>query len=914
MPNKFYSPFLALFVLALLYGCSSSDEEKIRIGFAQAMSTDDWRKNMNTSMEVEASLHDNVELTITDAGNDDAKQVQAVEQFIKDKVDVIIVSPIQSKPLTPVVAKAFKAGIPVLVVDRKVEGEDYTAYLGGDNIEAGRNAARYIYAHHTGSGQIIEITGQDGSSPAFDRHKGFAEALSLRPKLKVVGTIHGNWEASSVPVPLEAMLKEQKNLEYIFAHNDRMAYSAWQTAKKLGLEKKIKFIGIDALNTPDGGIELVNRGVLQATLLYPPGGGEAVKLAIKLYHKEPVAKQNIFSSMAIDKSNVGLIQSQLDKEDSQQSTIDEQQKEIKEQAREYASQSLFLNVVLVFVIIILALAVYSIYSARSLRRKKKELEEINRTVTEQKEEIETMAAIARQSTEAKLHFFTGLSHEFKTPITLILSYAESLLENDTIRGTKLESEMKLIFNNSNRLLRLVNQLLDFRKIEEKKFTLRASKTNICDFTQEIMENFKAEAARRSIVFNLTCENSGTELFIDRNLMDKVYFNLLSNAFKFTPDKGRITIFIKETSFDSVKICFKDSGIGIPEHEARLVFSPFFKGSNNTKNSSGIGLHISREFVLLHHGKMEVKSDEGSEFIITLPKGSSHLEPEEIVEKYNTDLQQADFYIDNFNEDAKQGNGTPQNNERHTLLIIEDNSDLVYFLRSKLSAEFDIHTSDGSDAIDKAFEIVPDIIVCDVNLTDKDGFEISGTLKKDERTSHIPIIILTAQSNKESIIKGLKSGVDQYLTKPFSLAILKQSINNLLFNRQKLNHYYTNSHYKAEPDAKFVLSEQSFVSRMNDIIRNNISDDGFTVEDLAASLNLSRVQLYRKVKAILGISISDHINNIRLERAAELLKNEDTSINEIAESLGFSSSNYFSTAFKNKFGNSPTDYRNNNKNT
>ena len=778
MPKTFYSISISLLVLVFFCGCSSSDEKTIRIGFAQAMSTDDWRRNMNTAMEVEASLHDNVKLIIDDAGNDAAKQAQAVEQFIKDKVDVIIVSPIQSKPLTPAVAKAVRSGIPVLVLDRKVEGEAYTAYLGGDNLEAGRNAARYIYAHHTGSGKIIEITGQDGSSPAFDRHKGFAEALSLRPKLKVVGIIHGNWEASSVPVPLEAMLKEQKDVEYVFAHNDRMAQSAWETAKKLGLEKKIKFIGVDGLNTPGGGIELVNKGILQATLLYPPGGGEALKLALKLYYKEPVARQNIFSSMAIDKSNVGLIQSQLDKEDSQQSTIDEQQKEIKEQAREYASQSLFLNVVLVFVIIILALAVYSIYSARSLRRKKKELEEINRTVTEQKEEIETMAAIARQSNEAKLHFFTGLSHEFKTPITLILSYAESLLENDTIRGTKLESEMKLIFNNSNRLLRLVNQLLDFRKIEEKKFTLRASKTNIYDFTQEIMENFKAEAARRSIVFNLTCENRATELYIDRNLMDKVYFNLLSNAFKFTPDKGRITIFIKETSFDSVKIFFKDSGIGIPEHEARLVFSPFFRGSNNTKNSSGIGLHISREFVLLHHGKIEVKSDEGSEFIITLPKGSSHLEPEEIV--------------DNFNEDVRPGNSPAQTAERHTLLIIEDNSDLVYFLRSKLSAEFDIHTSDGSDAIDKALEIIPDIIVCDVNLADNDGFEISSTLKKDERTSHIPIIILTAQSNKESIIKGLKSGVDQYLTKPFSLAILKQSINNLLFNRQKLNHYYTNN--------------------------------------------------------------------------------------------------------------------------
>jgi YesN/AraC family two-component response regulator len=220
----------------------------------------------------------------------------------------------------------------------------------------------------------------------------------------------------------------------------------------------------------------------------------------------------------------------------------------------------------------------------------------------------------------------------------------------------------------------------------------------------------------------------------------------------------------------------------------------------------------------------------------------------------------------------------------------------------------VHTSDGNDAVEKAFDVVPDVIICDVNLVGMDGFEISTLLKKDLRTSHIPIIILSALSNKESVLKGLQAGVDQYLTKPFSLAILQQSLTSLLFNREKLRYYYTNNIYRVEPDSKFGNQEQTFISKMNEIILKNIDDPKFSVEELAERLGVSRVQLYRKVKAILGISISDHINNIKLEKAVDLLKNSGQNVSEIAYALGFSSPNYFSTAFKNKFGVSPKEFK------
>lgn len=354
----------------------------------------------------------------------------------------------------------------------------------------------------------------------------------------------------------------------------------------------------------------------------------------------------------------------MDKVDQQQAVIESQLKAIQVQEQEYASQQSLVRLLTLFLVIILSLAVYSIYSTVSLSNKKRQLEQINQTVITQKDEIEAMAEVARQHNEVKLGFFTGLSHEFKTPITLIMSYVESMIENDRIKSTRLIDEMKLIYANSHRLLRLINQLLDFRKLEERKFTLRASATSLYSFTTGVMANFKGEAARRNIDFELVCDNKELELFIDQSLMDKVYFNLLSNAFKFTPDNGKITITLKEAG-NIVQIQFKDSGIGIPAPELPQVFNPFFRASNNNRNSSGIGLNLSREFVLLHGGTITVSSHHGAVFTIELQKGSAHLQPSEITQSGTT--APAALFTDMLTAEPET---LPEitTSEKHTLLI------------------------------------------------------------------------------------------------------------------------------------------------------------------------------------------------------------------------------------------------------
>jgi len=561
-------------------------------------------------------------------------------------------------------------------------------------------------------------------------------------------------------------------------------------------------------------------------------------------------------------------------------------------------------------LIVLSLAIYSIYSILAIRKRNRQLVINNNKITVQRNQIEKIAEEVKLSNEAKMNFFTGLSHEFKTPITLILSSIESISDFNKEKNSKIMNEVELIYNNSNRLLRLINQLLDFRKIEDRKFNIKASQTNLLSFSKIIYKDFEREAKKRNIDFSLISNNESLDIFIDRNLMDKVYFNLLSNAFKFTPDNGKIEITLEDDSLsNNIEIRFKDSGIGIPSEEMNEVFQAFFKGSNNRKKSSGIGLHLSKEFVEMHKGTIQAKSHQGTEFIITLFKGKAHFDETEIIAEQDLiDTNILDFTSENLTDENYFIQAPGINNEKHSLLIIEDNKDLSQFLKNKLQLEYDTHLSDGTDAIEMAYEIVPDIILCDINLPDKDGFEICEILKQDLRTSHIPTIILTAFGDKESYLKGLESGADLYLTKPFSYSILVQSIKSLLYNRANLRYYYTSNIHKIEEINSFGNIEQKFIHKLNSLVNNNVGNSEYSVENLAKDLLISRVQLYRKIKAIMGISISDYISNIRLEKAKLMLETDSLTIAEIAYSNGFSSPNYFSTAFKNKYGMSPAAFR------
>ncbi|GHA40311.1 sensor histidine kinase [Salinimicrobium marinum] len=874
------------------------------------MTTDNWRKEMNRSMMIETSLHPELDLKVLDAAGDIDKQIEDINLLINQKVDVLIVSPIQSAPITPVIEKAMHAGIPTIVIDRKIEGSNYTAYVGANNVEVGGNAAKYIISHADHKkGNIIEIKGLAGSSPAYERSLGFRNIIDSQTNLRIIGTVQGDWEKPSVKEGLKKILDSTSNVGYIFAHNDRMAQEALEVARERGLDDDIIFVGVDGLYGPSGGIQLVREGILSATILYPTGGSEAIRLAQNLLQNEVVEKNNILKTVVIDSVNVDIMQNQFNKLNQQQTDIEEQQAIIRQQITSYNTQNSLIQLMAFLLFLLLVLAIYSIYLLIKVKRGKRKLELINKKIVVQRNQIENFAQQLKETNETKINFFTALSHEFKTPLTLITSSVESLTKAKDRNLDNFKYETRLIMNNSRRLLRLINELLDFRKLETGSFVIKPSRTNIYEFLQTIFFDFKTEAAIHSIDMELKCKNKEIELYIDRNMMDKVFFNLLSNALKFTPKNGKITVRIEESSdLKKVNIYVRDSGIGIPSGEQEHIFDPFFQATNNLKPGSGMGLYLTRQFVKLHQGTVSLRSKRGTEFCISLSKGTEHLK--DIPLAQNTPLRYERLETHStetvIGEAVSKDHPAISDNELN-ILLIEDNLDLANLLQRNFQKDYNLLHSDGTYAMKKAFDIIPDAIICDLNLPDKSGFEICKELKNDLRTSHIPVIILTALNDQESRIKALQSGADFYITKPFNFEVLKQSVVSVMYNREKLRYYYTNKINEIEDD-KLNTSDQEFLNQLNEAIDKNLHDQKFSVEELSSMFNISRVHLYRKVKAMLGLTVNEYINSQRLAKGRGLLEETDLNVSEIAYSVGYSSPGYFSTSFKNKYGVTPKKFR------
>lgn len=906
--NHLVNLVLLSFVLISL-SCEEVHENRYRIGFANCFDNDLWRKSMVNSMRVEAALNSEIDLEIFEADIDAKLQIANVEYMIDNDFDLIIVSPLDADLIVPSLEKAHKKEIPVILIDRKAKTDKYNTYIGADNYHVGELAAKHILSSSNANANVVELYVSPETSVGYERSKGFNNALLGYPNIKITTRILAT-EFDNHREVVRNTFEKHPEIDFFFAFNDALAKEAYEISQQVNKKNNIKFIGVDGLNIEGRGISLVKDNILAASILYPTGGQEAIRVAKQLLNGENVPRNLSLNTILIDSLNADIMGNQFSKIEDHVKDIEVQQTKLAELESTYSSQRNLIRLLVVFLGLILILSIYSIYSSSVLRSKKKELELNNKKIRKQSKDIKKIAKEVKKSNEAKINFFTGLSHEFKTPLTLILSSTESLSEKKVIRDHKLLDELGLIYKNSKRLLRMINQLLDFRKIEGETFNLRASKTNLYAFSKGIYKDFENEAYRKNIKFNLTSDNEELSVYIDRNLMDKVYFNLLSNAFKFTPNNGTISIHIEDQpKLDEVEIHFIDSGIGIPSEELENVFKVYYQGSNNTKNSSGIGLHLSKRFVEMHKGSIDVKSKNGSEFTIMLKKDIYHLEPEQIIDQ--TDLVHVDpIDFDVESEDRFEVNVNTSDKESFTILIVEDNPDLNKFLMSKLSSNYYVISSDGYDAIELALKVIPDLMIFDVNLPEKSGFEICAFLKNDLRTSHIPTIILTAMDNKESYIKGLESGADLYLTKPFSFSILSQSIKTLIYNREKLRYYFVNNLHAIKNKSNFGSLDQEFVANVNKYIEDNIDNSNFSVESLAGLLHISRVQLYRKMKAIMDVSVSDYILTVRLEKGKNLLKETQLTISEIAYAVGFSTPNYFSTSFKSKYKVSPSSFRDN----
>ena len=564
--------------------------------------------------------------------------------------------------------------------------------------------------------------------------------------------------------------------------------------------------------------------------------------------------------------------------------------------------------------------------------------ELNRTLLKNQVKLDEVKLKEREETDKmKSRFFANISHEFRTPLTLILGPTEKVLSESKDNETK--KQLSIVKRSANRLLGLINQLLDLSKLEAGKLELKASKTNIVTFIKGLTMSFESMAERKDITLKIKSSSDEIELYFDKEKMTNIMTNLLSNAFKFTPEGGQITVALslipspsgrgmsKGQGEGEVRITVLDTGVGISQEELSKLFDRFYQvDSSQTREheGTGIGLALTKELVELHHGTISVDSKLGSwtEFTVTLPLGEKHLNDEEIVEEpvilsgaKNLTEPVIDDFIKTDSLSSFDKLRTPQNDntldeDKNIVLVVEDNSDVREFIKDALGNEFQIEEAqNGEQGVRKAEQVIPDLIISDVMMSKMDGNELTKRLKNDEKTSHIPIILLTAKSEQQSKLEGLETGADDYLTKPFDTKELRVRINNLISIRKKLQEKYSKGDFipvKKIEGKKLSDLDERFMSKVMEVIESHISEEEFSIEEFDREIGMGRVQLYRKVKALTGKSPSRYIRSIRLNRAKNMIEEKKGNISEIAYSVGFSSPQYFTRCFKEEFGFPPSD--------
>ncbi|WP_238387847.1 substrate-binding domain-containing protein [Pararcticibacter amylolyticus] len=906
--------WVIMLITFLLSGCGQDNKKaKFTIGFSQCVGSDLWRRTMLEEMKMELSLHPGANFIYEDAGGNSAQQIQQVRRLLDKGIDLLIISPNEARPLTPIVEEVYNRGIPVIIIDRKTASPLYTSYVGADNYQVGKIAGQYISSQATTPVNLIEVMGLPGSSPAIERDRGLTEAIRDNKNVRLKAKVYGNWLKEHAEKQLWKIREQLKDASYIFAQNDVMAAGARNILNKLNLSGSVKVIGVDALPGTGGGLEMVSGKMLNASLLYPTGGKEAIVTAFRILSKEPFSRENNMQSLVIDSSNVQLMKMQWNKINSQQKDIEKQQALLEEQRAVYNSQQVVLNILVITLVLTIVLGGLASFSLMENRKINKSLEAKNMEILAQRNQLVEMSEKAKVAAEAKLNFFTNISHEFRTPLTLMLSVVDDLLKQDRMpEGGK---NIQIIRKNAFRLLKLVNQLLDYRKIEYDKQKIKASENDLVAYVREITESFRHHAQKLNVQLNCISQDREMKVWFDTQMLDKVFFNLISNALKFTRDKGLVYVRIWQDGEGYACVAVEDNGIGMSPGETGQLFNQFYQADHTPTVGSGIGLSLSREIVRLHQGMIEVKSEKwnGSVFTVRLPLGSGHLSQEEKVtaQEDMVDLdRQSKLYTADFDlvPAVKKSDALAAPKE-FSVLLVEDNEDLLQYLEEKLSEHYEVYTAgNGPAALNLAFQWVPDLILSDVVIPDLSGKSLCGKLKSDFRTSHIPVVLLTAQNSIEQQISGMNAMADLYITKPFNFDFLLASIQNLIRNRIKLKEHFTSDISGTEKLALPKSLDRKFINDFNGIIEQNLSNDKFSVDDICKEIGVSRVQLYRKVKALLGYSVSDYILNRRMKKAEYLLANEDYTIAEVTYMIGFANPNYFSTAFKSKYGCTPTEFK------
>lgn len=853
------------------------------------MLDDAWREAMINDMRIEASNYDDVEIVIKDAQNNNETQIQQIRDLIRQKVDVLIISPYQSEPITAVAEEAYRAGIPTIITDRKVNTDQYTSFVGANNYEIGLAAGNYAAHYLPPDAIILEIWGLTQTSPAQERHKGFVDALREREDLSF-RKIEGQWLVDTARMELRK-LEHPGQIDFVYAHNDMMAiaareyFMAWDSVKG----RDLRIIGVDAV--AGAGLEAVEDGRINASFLYPTGGEQVVRTAMRIIQGEPVDKFIPLRTAPVDHQSARTLLLQADQLQHYKRRIEAQRSRIDGLSGRFYFLRNSLGVISLLMIGFIALSIYAFYINRKMRQANRKLISLN--------------AEMKEVTAQKLQFFTNVSHEVRTPLTLILAPLDRLIVS--LRESPYASDLRLIQKNANRLLRVINQILDFRKVEGKQEKLAVREIDLVPFVGEIKSYFDSMASVRAISYTCTSSIKQCTLWIDPDLLERVFFNLLSNAFKFTPEGGSVRIELTEEG-GRVFIRVIDTGSGIRPANLPHLFDRFY--TEDRSMGTGIGLHLVKEYIHMHGGEIRVESEPGQRttFTVCLRKGKAHFEDSDLMETPVSHQAYEASRLDDSETKEMLSKTYP-----YTILITEDDDEVRGFLERELSLHFKIRTAaNGKDALRVLEEEEISLVVSDVMMPEMNGFELCRTIKSQLPFSHIPVILLTALTDERQRIFGITGGADDYIQKPFHTDYVKIKIIHLLQERRKLRERLLeklrdNKLLLSEPE-KVESIDDAFLRKFAEQIEAVYADPEYNVEKLSETLGLSRGHLHRKIKELTGTAPVEFLRNYRLNKATLLLRQNAYTVSEVAYRTGFSSPAYFSKCFKAVYGVTPTEYQ------
>lgn len=918
--NRHYLSWLASAVTALvltaavslcLASCAGEKaHNRFVVGVSQC-SEDTWRDKLNEELRIAATYYD-VDLQIKSANDDVRLQTEQIDRFVEQGVDLLVVAPGQVT-ISPAIDKAYEKGIPVIIFDRRTRSNKYTAYIGADNHDIGASMAEFMANANTEGTEVVELCGLSSSSPAIERDAGFDSVAACRPNISIVKKVYADWTEQGAYHVMDSLLSTPyPAFNCLFAHNDRMAMGARRAVVKHGIDPKtIKFCGIDAMPQQGGGMHLVSEGKLFASSIYPTRGDEVMRLAMKILTHKPYDRENRLSSALVTEANARVLLMQNDETTRQQGHLSELRNRVDKTVSDFKTQRIYLLIMLSALLLLGIAYVYVVSANRAKAR-------LNRQLADSVEQQRQMTKHIEELTHTQLQFFTNISHELRTPLTLIAGPTEQLLEDKTVQGTHRRM-LQMVERNTKILIQLVSEILDFRKVQNDKAVLKLNRFNLAETLRLWADDFGAVTSRKGITVKVDAPADAAQATViaDRDKLARVFFNLMSNAVKYTPQDGTITITLRHNGGSFFFTMNNDSVKTISKDDLPHIFERFYQ-SKGSIGGTGIGLALVKANVDLHHGSISATSsqEEGTTFSITLPDTQEGYDPDADNDgnKDNSTKAEQGYVDDSYapvNVEAAEKaeritNAEDFDADRPLVLIIDDNNGMRAYLRSILQDHYNVSEAvDGQQGLERARREVPKLVVCDVMMPVMDGLEFTRRLKADTATSHIPVILLTARSLSEQREEGYGTGADSYLTKPFTGSLLLVRIDNLIHSRTLLRSLFSGNSKEEEKEEEMLgAQDQTFVTKLREVIRDNMGDSDFSVERIGEEIGLSRVQLYRKVKALTGQTPVELLRKARLERGRRLIEKTEKSVSEIAYEVGFTSPSYFNKCFKDEFGISP----------